>query len=123
MERHAVEDWAAGYVKAWRTPGTGDLALLFAADVSYLVSPWAKPITGQAALAEFWEAGRDGPDEAFDITSEVVAVDGPTAVIRVAVEYGNGERWRDLWILGFDDDGRCVAFEEWPFSPEQSDGH
>ena len=47
--------------------------------------------------------------------------------MRVAVEYasteGNGGRWRDLWVLRFGDDGRVAEFEEWPFAPEQRDGH
>jgi hypothetical protein len=32
-------------------------------------------------------------------------------------------RWLDLWVLRFDDAGRCTAFEEWPFAPGQADGH
>ena len=33
------------------------------------------------------------------------------------------QRWRDLWVIRFDGEGRCVAFEEWPFAPGQRDGH
>jgi hypothetical protein len=93
--------------------------------VGYLVSPWARPLTGLDALADFWEGGRDGPDEPFVLRSSIVAVDGDTAVVRVEVEYARDTpaRWRDLWILRFDRDGRCVWFEEWPFAPGQPDGH
>ena len=57
--------------------------------------------------------------------SEVLAVDGDTAVVRVAVDYGDPvtSRWLDLWVVRFDGDGRCQAFEEWPFAPGQPDGH
>jgi hypothetical protein len=50
-----------------------------------------------------WEAERDGPDEAFRMTSEVVAADGDTAVVRVQVSYGDPVRqeFRDLWIVRF----------------------
>lgn len=125
MERAAVEQWVAGYERAWRTPGTEPLAELFSADASYLPSPWARPIEGLARLGAWWEEGRDGPDEAFTMASEVVAADGDTAVVRVAVEYHRDEpsRWRDLWVLRFDEAGRCAAFEEWPFAPGQPDGH
>ena len=125
MDRHDVERWAEGYERAWRTDGTDGLAELFAADASYLVSPWARPIEGRAAITELWEAERDGPDEDFTMGSDVVAVDGDTAVVRVAVQYGEPvvSRWRDLWVLRFDNDGRCTAFEEWPFAPDQPDGH
>lgn len=125
MDRDAVRAWVAAYERAWRTPGTDALAELFAADADYVVSPWASPIVGLPALAEFWERGRDGADEPFTMTSDLVAVDGDTAVVRVAVEYERDDpsRWRDLWIIRFDDSGRCIHFEEWPFAPGQPDGH
>jgi ketosteroid isomerase-like protein len=125
VDRHDVERWVEGYERAWRTAGTDGLAELFAADASYLVSPWARPVEGLAAITELWEAERDGPDEDFTMGSDLVAVDGDTAVVRVAVEYGEPvvSRWRDLWVTRFDTDGRCTAFEEWPFAPDQPDGH
>lgn len=33
--------------------------------------------------------------------------------------YARGERYRDLWIVRFDEDGRCREFEEWPFWPDK----
>jgi ketosteroid isomerase-like protein len=125
VDRAAVERWVAGYERAWRTPGTEQLAELFAPDVSYLPSPWSRPIVGLARLGPWWDAERDGPDEPFAMTSEIVAVDGDTAVVRIEVDYQSDEpsRWRDLWILRFDAGGRCAGFEEWPFAPDQPDGH
>jgi uncharacterized protein (TIGR02246 family) len=125
MDRAAVEQWVDGYERAWRSPGTEALVGLFAPDVTYLTSPWAQPVVGLEAIARFWEAERDGPDEEFTMSSEVVAVDGRTAVVRVHVEYGGpkGTSWRDLWVIRFAEDGRCSAFEEWPFAPRQPVGH
>jgi hypothetical protein len=124
MDRAAVEAWVTGYERLWRTAGTDGLADLFTADASYRPSPWAWPVEGFPAIAEFWDAERDGPDEPFTMASDVVAVDGLTAVVRVSVEYGSGSgSWRDLWVLRFDESGRCAAFEEWPFAPGQDDGH
>jgi hypothetical protein len=31
------------------------------------------------------------------------------------------EDFRDLWIIDFDDLGRCAAVEEWPFIPGRRD--
>jgi uncharacterized protein (TIGR02246 family) len=125
MQRATVDEWVAEYERAWRTPGTQALAGIFTEDVSYLPSPWSRPCEGLDALAEFWEAERKGPDEEFVMSSEVVAVDGATAVVRVRVDYGepHRSRWRDLWVLTFAPDRRCAAFEEWPFTPGQPDGH
>ncbi len=124
-DRAAVLAWVAGYQAAWRSPDLGRLADLFASDVHYLVSPWADPIVGLEALARFWEAERDGPDEPFQLASEVLAIEGRSAVVRVTVDYGppTAGRWRDLWVLVFDSLGLVARFEEWPFAPDQPDGH
>jgi hypothetical protein len=55
--------------------------------------------------------------------SEIVAIDAPVAIVRVAVDYDDGQRWRDLWVLALDGSGRCERFKEWPFAPDQPDGH
>jgi uncharacterized protein (TIGR02246 family) len=125
MERAQVEAWVAGYERAWRSAGTEALADLFTADATYLPSPWAAAVRGRSDLAAFWDDERDGPEEAFTMVHEVLAVDGDTATVRVAVDYlgPDRSRWRDLWVLRFDADGRCRAFEEWPFAPDQPDGH
>lgn len=123
VDRRWVERWLAGYDKAWRSPGTAMLAELFTADVAYLVSPWEEPIVGLDALASFWEASRDGPDESFTFDAVVLAVEMETAVVRVDVEYHSPPRsWRDLWVIVFALGGRCARFEEWPFRPKPADG-
>jgi ketosteroid isomerase-like protein len=125
MERNAVEQWVRDYERLWRTPGTAGLSDLFAPDATYLPSPWAHPVTGLDAITAFWEDGRDGADEEFTFSAELVAVEGDTAVARVAVDYADpgSRRWRDLWVIRLAPDGRCRAFEEWPFAPDQDDGH
>ncbi|MDQ4105429.1 MAG: nuclear transport factor 2 family protein [Actinomycetota bacterium] len=125
MDHKAVTEWVEGYERAWRAAGTGGLDELFSARVQYVPSPWGTAVQGLDDLRRFWEANRDGPDEAFTMTHEVVALEGSTAVVRVAVDYHGADttRWRDLWVLKFGGDGRCAVFEEWPFTPDQPDGH
>ena len=124
MDRAAVEQWVADYERAWRTQGTELLAELFAPEASYSPSPWAQPVEGLDAIGRFWEAERDGPDEEFTMSSDVVAVEGAVAVVRVFVDYGapRARPWRDLWVLRFAADGRCSFFEEWPFAPNEPTG-
>jgi uncharacterized protein (TIGR02246 family) len=115
----SVARWITAYEAAWRAPGTDALAGIFTPDATYLQGPYDEPVTGLQAIASMWEAERDGPDEAFLMTSDIIAVDGVTAVMRVEVRYGDpaAQEWRDLWIVRFAADGRCASFEEWPFSP------
>jgi ketosteroid isomerase-like protein len=119
VTRESAARWVAAYEAAWRAPGTDALAGIFTPDASYLQGPYDEPVTGLPAIERMWEAERDGPDETFRMTSEIVAVDGDTAVVRVEVRYGDpvAQRWRDLWLVRFAPDGRCASFEEWPFAP------
>ena len=110
VRRDHVARWLEGYEEAWRTPGTVRLAELFTPDVTVLAVAVGGARRGLDELALFWEAERDGPDEAFTMSSEVIAVDAETAVVRVWVEYDNDPDtpWRDLWVLRFAAGGRCA---------------
>jgi ketosteroid isomerase-like protein len=117
-QHHArLIDWIDRYERAWRSPGTDALNPLFTTDATYRPAPFDEPIRGHDAIAAFWEAEREGPDEDFTLTSDVIAVDGDTGVARIEVEYGRpvSRRYRDLWIITLHSDGRCRVFEEWPF--------
>jgi ketosteroid isomerase-like protein len=119
MDRAELETWVVDYERAWRTAGTEALARLFTADASYQMEPYEQPYRGLDEIGALWEREREGPDEVFTMESEIVAVDGDTGVVRLEVRYGDPvtREYRDLWIVKLDDSGRCVAFEEWPFSP------
>jgi SnoaL-like domain len=114
-----LASWLEAYERAWREPGTAALRDLFGEDASYRTSPYAEPAVGLERIAALWEREREGPDEGFEMTSEVVAVDGDVGVARVEVRYATGEEYRDLWVVRFGSDGRCSCFEEWPFWPGQ----
>jgi ketosteroid isomerase-like protein len=119
VDRRALETWVELYERAWRSSGTALLAELFAPDATYSTAPFKEPHVGLAAIERLWDAEREGPDEAFTLATEIVAVEGDTGVVRAEVHYAQPPRhYRDLWIVRFDDDGRCAAFEEWPFWPK-----
>ena len=113
--------WVRDYERAWRTPGTTVLETLFTPDATYIASPFEPPIHGREAIASFWEAEREGPNEVFSMAWEPVAVEKNVGVVRLEVRYGDPPTliYRDLWVVTLDEDGRCTAFEEWPFLPGQ----
>ena len=115
--------WVDAYEAAWRTPGIEPLADLFCDDATYRMSPFEEPRRGLDAISELWDAEREGPDEPFTMSYEVVAEQGDTGVARVDITYGAaGQRYLDLWIVRFAENGRCREFEEWPFWPPGTDG-
>lgn len=120
-----VEAWVRAYERAWRTAGTDQLDRLFTIDATYQMSPFQEPHLGLDAIRVLWDAERSGPDERFEMDFHIVAVDDPHAVVRLEVRYGDPrpQQFRDLWILKFDRDGRCQAFEEWPFTAEHPAPH
>ena len=92
-----VSRWLGGYEAAWRASGTDGLAGLFTSDATYLQSPYEQPIAGLDAIRWIWEEEREGPDEVFALATEILAVDGLTAVVRAEVCYGDPpQRWRRI---------------------------
>jgi SnoaL-like domain len=124
MDRAQLTNWLDRYELAWRAPGTDALDGLFTEDASYSTGPYENAYRGLAAIGGMWEAERLGPDEEFEMTSEVVAVEGDTGVARVTVHYGppREKDYRDLWIVRVDQAGLCSHFEEWPFWPPDQEG-
>jgi hypothetical protein len=124
VDRESLSGWIDLYERAWRTneAGLGLLEQLFAADATYRTAPYENPFRGLDEIAGFWEP-RSGPDELFEMSHEIVAVEQDTGVARVKVEYDDPpHEYTDIWIVVFDERGRCVTFEEWPFWPPGQEG-
>ena len=124
MERVRVEQWVARYEEMWRSPGTDGLAAIFAPDATYLVSPWASPIEGLAASPSCGSRKRTGPDEAFTMTTEVLrsTATWPSCGWRSATASPSTHVARPLGDP-LRRHGTVRGFEEWPFAPDQPDGH
>jgi len=108
--------WVAGYERAWRAGDLDGVEVLFTEDARYRASPYEASLVGHEAIKGYW---LEDDDEVFTVTASPVAVEGRDAVVRLEVRYGDPVRqeYRDLWVLRFGPDGRCAAFEEWPFWP------
>jgi hypothetical protein len=124
VDRPQLTQWLDAYERAWRTPGTDVLAKLFTEDATYSTAPYEQPHRGLEAIGKMWVAERLGPDEEFEMSSEIVAVEGDTGVVRIEVRYHapKNKEYRDLWIVRLSDTGLCSHFEEWPFWPSNQQG-
>jgi SnoaL-like domain len=121
MDRDDLRRWLAEYERIWRADAVGELDGLFAPGATYLNAPFEEPFRGLEAIAAMWpeEAGA-----AFTVGFELVAVEGDVGVVRADVRYEapREQRFLDLWIVMLGADGRCSAFEEWPFWPPGTPG-
>jgi len=114
--------WVHAHEAAWRTAGTGPLGQRFTGGATHQAAPFDDPFVGLDAIARFWDAEREGPDEAFELSWEIVAAQDDTAVARAEVVYNGppSRTYRNVWIIILTTDGRCPRFEEWPFHPSQA---
>jgi SnoaL-like protein len=116
VDRAGVMQWVAAYERAWRDGDLLAVPRLFTEEAHYRASPYEEPEVGHAAIQAFWG---DDEGKAFTMTAEPVAVEGPDAVVRLDVRYGDpvNQEYRDLWVLRFAPDGRVEDFEEWAYWP------
>ena len=120
MTAHDVDEWVAQYEAAWRDPQTAVLEKLFEKGAVYIPSPWRRPLRGLKEISDFWAKAGGGSGERFTMRHELASHSQETAVIRIFVDYEDGEQWRDLWIVSFSKSGKASRFEEWPFKSDQA---
>jgi ketosteroid isomerase-like protein len=123
VTRDGVQRWLDAYVEAWRTYDPASIAALFADDATYAYQPYREPLRGRDAIVASW---LESPDAAgsWEARYEPYAVDGDRAVAVGESRYlENGKLaalFYNVWLLRFDDDGRCSDFVEyWREHPKE----
>lgn len=114
-----VQGWLDDYISAWRTGDPGAIQALFAEEASYSYRPWDSEkttVNGREKIVGSWLENPDDPSS-WEATYAPYAVDGDRAVALGTTTYSavddHPERtYHNAFVLRFDDDGRCVAFNE-----------
>ena len=119
MTHEAVQLWLDNYVHAWRTYDAARIGDLFSEDALYFHHPFdtEEPVRGRAAIVASWLETRDAPDS-WQAHYAPLAVEGTIAVAQGQTRYflpdGTLKRaFVNLFVLHFDDAGRCARFTEW----------
>jgi hypothetical protein len=124
MTPDSVRQWLDAHDAAWRSAEHAAIADLFSEDAVYHLGPideeWRGlrgPFRGRDAIAAGWLAGGIA-GERFDVTSDVLAIEGSRAVVRRRITYYETDgsiksRWDTCWVLDFDRGGRCSEYWEW----------
>src|SRR5262249_13270130 len=124
--KEAVDRWLEAYVSAWKSYDPGEIEALFAPQVTYRYHPYDDPIEGRAAVVASWLGDDGSPDSSsrdqphtYDASYRAIAVDGAVAVATGNTHYREKlggpitRTFDNCFVIGFDQDGRCVDFVEW----------
>jgi ketosteroid isomerase-like protein len=128
MDRETVARWLDGYVAAWKSYDPQAIGDLFTEDARYFYDPFNRPVEGREAIIAAWLAEPDEPGT-YDASYEPVLVEGNRAMaVGRSIYYEDdgttvNAEWSNVFLLTFDDEGRCSQYEEWYFEkPETLDG-
>jgi hypothetical protein len=123
MEKSAVVKWLAAYVKAWKSYSPEAIGALFTEDATYSYYPFEEPVRGREAIVASWLKNQDPPGT-YDASYAPIAVDGNIAVAQGRSRYFKDstqkqltKQWDNVFVIEFDDRGRCRSFSEWFVAP------
>lgn len=124
MDRESVQAWLDNYVEAWRTYELAQIGNLFSEDALYFYSPFDDPLRGREAIVADWLAEPNAPGS-WEARYVAIAVEGKVGVAQGRTRYlssdGAIEREFDnIFVLHFDNAGRCARFTEWFMQPRGS---
>lgn len=117
VSKASVAEWLGAYGKAWETRDADAAAALFAENATYHENPHEEPFNGRTAIHDYWSrVTADQRDVSF--TSNVITTFGRSAVAHwsarfAAVSSGATINLDGVFLLEFDERGRCNSLREW----------
>ena len=121
--------WLDAYVRAWETYSPDAIGALFSEDASYSYHPYDEPVRGREAIVASWLKDPDPPGT-YEGSYEPIAVDGDVAVVQGRSRYFKDsarieltKEWDNIFVIEFDDAGRCRSFGEWFVAPRGQTGN
>jgi hypothetical protein len=107
-----LQAWLDAYVAAWRSYDRAAIGALFSEHATYAYYPYSEPERGRDAIVASWLDDRDEPGS-WEAAYAPLMIDGDRAIATGETSYANGRRFSNLFVMRFDDDGRCGDFVEW----------
>jgi len=119
MTQDGVQVWLDAYVQAWHTYDPASIAALFSEDATYAYHPWdegEEVVRGRNAIVANWLEEQDPPGS-WEAWYRPLLIQGERAVATGTTGYASGEIYWNLWVLRFDQEGRCAEYVEWYMVP------
>jgi hypothetical protein len=110
-------EWLVGYERAWEQRDAGLAVALFTENARYHEMPFDVPKQGRTGIREYWTTVT-ADQRNVDFKSEIVAVNGRTAVARwsaslTSAASGMRVELDGVFVLTFDAGGLCSELREW----------
>jgi ketosteroid isomerase-like protein len=124
IDHNHVTKWLQDYVSAWKSYDPQAIGALFSEDAAYRYNPYDEPMRGRSTIVANWLENRDAPNS-FAAEYRPIAVDGNTAVAQGRTVYYEADgktvtrQFDNIFVLRFDDEGRCADFCEWFMQPRR----
>jgi hypothetical protein len=112
-----LDEWVNRYGAAWTQRDPAAAEVLFSPTATYYETPFDQPLTGRAAIREYWS---HVPKSQRDITfsSSRLAIAGVVAIAHwraafTRIETGKRVELDGIFLLRFDETGLCTELREW----------
>ena len=113
MNEAMLEEWVAGYLRAWGSNDPDEIGRLFAEDAVYYTAPDREPWHGRAGIVAGWLERKDEPGGGT-LRHEALAICGDLAFVRGWTRYAEPPAgYSNLWVVRLGEDGRCRELTEW----------
>ena len=117
LAREAFAAWMDLYGRAWEARDAKAAAELYAEDGSYQVTPFVEPMRGRPAILEYWTRVAQ-TEENIQFGYEILAITPDHGIARwwasfVIVPQGLKTRLDGIFVIAFDDHGKCTRLREW----------
>ncbi len=118
INQQSVQAWLDKYVQAWKSYDPQAIGDLYSEDAVNYYGAFDEPQRGRAAIVESWLKSPDAKGT-YDASYHPIAIDGNLAITNGRSRYfeADGKTFRmefdNIFVLRFDDTGRCVEFREW----------
>jgi hypothetical protein len=118
MEKATVNEWLNRYIEVWNSYDPQAIGDLFSEDAEYYYGPYRAPVQGKEAIVANWRKYRDAPGT-YKAHYECLAMNGNLAVANGRSTYYEAggttlkTEYDNIFVIHFDDQGRCTRFMEW----------
>jgi hypothetical protein len=122
----AIDSWLLSYGRAWQARDANAFSELFSPDAIYHWTPFREPQLGRQAIASAVSTAFSGQRD-IQFESRLLAGSSDLYVAHWSREFTRIASARrvtvdGIFVLRFDDRGRCQEFREWWHSDESESG-